>query len=133
MLPPRIVIVDDDMDEIIFFNEMIRRNYPNVDISFLTNPEGFVSYLESLTDGQLPEVIVSDLNMPKVNGLELLKQIKSSSKYCSIPFIIFSTSTNPLDKEKCMRAGAKDFIVKPLTLSQYNLIVDRIVKSFVEM
>jgi CheY-like chemotaxis protein len=108
---------------------VLRNGYPDVNLSFITNPEGFVSYLETLKEDQLPQVIISDLNMPKLNGYELLKEIKSSKRFSSIPFIIFSTSTNPLDKEKCIKAGAQEYIEKPFTLSQYHTIVDKVIKQ----
>jgi CheY-like chemotaxis protein len=64
---------------------------------------------------ELPCLIVLDLNMPKMNGTETLSHIKKDERFKDIPVIIYSTSINPFEKEKCMRLGAHSYITKPIT------------------
>lgn len=66
---------------------------------------------------ELPCLIVLDLNMPKMNGTETLSHIKNDERFRNIPVIIYSTSINPFEKEKCMRLGAHSYITKPITFS----------------
>jgi CheY-like chemotaxis protein len=127
----KIFLIDDDIDDVIFFLDAFKEKYPDIDLSSFQNPEGLMSYLDSLNEDQLPDVIISDLNMPKLNGHELLVQLKSSERYKAVPIVISSSSNNAIDKQKCIKAGAKEYIVKPLTVSQYREIVDKIIKLFI--
>ena len=61
------------------------------------------------------DLIISDLNMPQVNGLELLRTVQESPAYCNIPFIVLTSETANDTFQAAMRAGAADFIKKPFT------------------
>ena len=58
-------------------------------------------------------LIVLDLNMPAIDGFETLKKLKDHSEYKHIPVIIYTTSRNEAEKERCIQAGAIDYISKP--------------------
>jgi CheY-like chemotaxis protein len=60
-----------------------------------------------------PDIIFLDLNMPRMNGLEFLKAIKTHRSYKRIPVIIYTTSSNPEDIRKTKDLGATDFVTKP--------------------
>ncbi len=61
------------------------------------------------------DLIVSGINMPKVNGLELLKALKNHSALKSIPFVVLTSETEDDMFKQCMASGADDFIKKPFT------------------
>lgn len=73
-------------------------------------------------------LIISDLNMPKVNGLELLKAILGHSVFKTIPFVVLTSDINDETFEKAMKLGATDYIKKPFT--KENLISK--IKSIIE-
>ncbi len=75
--------------------------------------ENGMEALTSLQSGNIPDVILSDLNTPEVGGLELINQIKSSGFFSFIPIIILSGEENSDKRIECLNAGADDFIVKP--------------------
>ena len=75
-----------------------------------------------------PNVVVLDLNVPLLNGHEVLNVMKANSKLRSIPSIIFSASTNPDDIEKAYDFGASAYIVKPTNLED----VERTLSAFVD-
>lgn len=75
-----------------------------------------------------PELILLDLNMPKMNGLELLQYLKSDPIYKEIPVVIFTTSNDQNDKRECYKHGAAGYVVKPIDYPDYlkavtNLLV----------
>jgi CheY-like chemotaxis protein len=78
--------------------------------------------LSILHEGYRPDnhtsLIILDLNMPRLNGTETLRQLKNDDRFNNIPVIIFSTSINPLEKEKCMLLGAHSYITKPVSLKE---------------
>jgi CheY-like chemotaxis protein len=125
----KVFIIDDDADEICFYHEALRDSALKVELSFFTNPEGVLPFLDLQKEDQFPDAMILDLNMPKVNGFELLKKMKTSTRYKSIPIIISSTSTNVIDKERCLQAGAEEYVSKPVELSQYSTLLTRIAKN----
>ena len=59
------------------------------------------------------DLIVTDINMPDINGLELVSFVKGNEAYCSIPLIIISTESSDRDREKGLSLGADAYLVKP--------------------
>jgi CheY-like chemotaxis protein len=123
-----ILLVDDDAeDQFIFCDAMETvKNAEPVHI------EGCgvdaLDYLYSLPHDQLPRVVLADLNMPKMNGGELLRKLKENACFNDIPVIIYTTSVNELEKEACLALGAYDYITKPLSYKQSIEVAQMIVK-----
>jgi two-component system response regulator len=121
----KIIVVDDDVDEIFMLQEIFRaKGIQNA--LFFSDPEQVLHHLEALTENQLPEVVVSDLKMPKVSGLDLLTRLRADSKYDRIDVIIYSTSGLKHDIEACMQAGAKAYFSKPHLVEEYDTLIDSI-------
>lgn len=72
-----------------------------------------VEAVDWLEQGNFPDVILTDLSMPDLDGMEFISLIKNSSLYKSIPIYILSASTDSELKIKCLKHGADDFISKP--------------------
>lgn len=84
--------------------------------------------LDWMHEGNMPDIIVSDLNMPVLDGFELLKHLKSSGLYEDIPIIILSSTDNTIEKVKCLKMGADDYIVKPFNPEELEARVNNIIK-----
>src|SRR5271165_6455539 len=69
--------------------------------------------LAYMQNGNIPDLIISDLNTPKLSGLELIEQVKLSDFFSSVPIIILSGEESSEKRVKCLNSGADDFIVKP--------------------
>ena len=76
--------------------------------------------LEVLNRIDLPNLIVLDLNMPKVNGVEFLKILKSNGNLQYIPIVVMSTSNNHNDIKKCYEIGVSGYMIKPLHYEDYQ-------------
>lgn len=126
-----IVIVENDEDEQLFMKE-------GFDATGLFNIVAQVrngdTLLEWLNDHQqnLPDVILSDLNMPGKNGYDVINDLNSDSAYSHIPVIITSTSSTRTIIEKCLALGAADYIVKPETFVEYVPYVQNLYKRIEE-
>ncbi len=103
----KILIVEDDQ-----FMQAILQKFLSKTYEIIIRPDGMdaLAYLQS---GNLPDLIISDLNTPKLSGLELIEQIKISDFFNSVPIIILSGEESSELRIKCLDAGADDFIVKP--------------------
>ncbi len=86
------------------------------------------SALEWMQQGQLPDVIVADVNMPDMNGMEFIAQIRNSGFFKDIPLIMLSGNEGSADKIKCLKAGADDYLVKPFNPEELEARIANILR-----
>lgn len=115
----KILMVDDDADD----RDIIRFSMESINASdticFAEDGEQALTILQDdVTLSPVPLLIVLDLNMPRMNGTETLRSLKQDERLKNIPVIIYSTSINPFEKEKCMELGAHSFITKPISYQE---------------
>jgi two-component system response regulator len=112
-----ILIAEDDADDRFLLQAAFEENGFKDKLYFVENGVELVEYLYKLTQdgntGKLPRFILLDLNMPKKDGREVLKEIKQNSVLKKIPVIIFSTTNNEQEMRRCYELGANSYITKP--------------------
>jgi DNA-binding response OmpR family regulator len=86
------------------------------------------SAVEWMQQGQLPDVIVADVNMPDMNGMEFIAQIRTSGFFKDIPLIMLSGNEGTADKIKCLKAGADDYWVKPINPEELEARITNILR-----
>ena len=127
-----ILIVDDDLEDHMMLEEYFKDVGISDKVTFLVNGQLALQYLEGISDSaELPKLLVLDLNMPIMNGSQVLLTIKQTPRLKNIPVIIFSTSENENEKRKCISFGALEYLVKPITWEEGDKIARRFA-SFVE-
>jgi CheY-like chemotaxis protein len=119
-----ILIADDDPDDRYLINRAFKDIMLPEKLRFVENGQQLLTYLDNIPgDDELPGLIVLDLNMPLIDGMEALKQLKSSHRYKNIPVVIFSTSRNPEEESQVRELGAADFITKPSSYTEVKVAV----------
>ncbi len=114
----KILMIDDDVEDRMLMQDMFAEiGFPNV-AHYEESGETAMSYLEKLSSAELPSVIVLDLNMPKVNGTQVLRSLKENDKLKDITVIIYSTSVNHFEKEQTLKLGAHSYVIKPSTYEE---------------
>lgn len=114
----KILLADDDAEDRSIIQDAMESLSAGDVMTFANNGEQLLNLLQMASSSNFPCLIVLDLNMPKMNGTQTLSKIKSDEKFKDIPVIIYSTSINPLEKEKCLTLGAHSFITKPISLKE---------------
>lgn len=122
------LLVDDDPDDSMLFREVVTGLNKEIHLTSATNGKEALDILRH-EDIDLPQVIFLDLNMPKMDGKECLKEIKQDSKLQHIPVIMYTTSSQSRDIEETMMLGAVCFITKPSSIKELKNIVDQIAGS----
>ena len=108
-----ILWADDDIDDLQMMREILLKNNQEFDIKEVGNGKEALGYLEeSLTTGNLPCLIILDINMPVLGGKETLATIKSREEFKYIPVVVFTTSESDLDRLFCERYHTQ-MITKP--------------------
>jgi two-component system, response regulator len=77
-------------------------------------------------------LILLDLNMPRINGIEILKKIRSSQRLQYLPVVIFTTSSNKNDIMNCYDLGANAYVCKPIDYDTFNHIIQSTVRFWTE-
>lgn len=104
----------------------ILEEFPNVDVHKAET--GFKALKAIPSEGPF-DLIITDINMPDLNGLELIKFLKNSETYNHIPVIIISTEGKKSDIEKGFALGVNDYIVKPFTPEKLIKSVEKFLKE----
>jgi len=122
-----IFIVDDDPDDRQIILDAFLENNPQIDYVFIENAETLMENLYS--DGSdYPALILLDLNMPGMLGLQALKEIRGNKKFGQIPIIVLTTSTLIQDRRASYELGASCFLRKPDSFGELVEITNSIVK-----
>jgi CheY-like chemotaxis protein len=113
-----ILLIEDDAIEVMKFNRVIKTLSYNHKIIEAHNGEEALEILK--VKKIIPDIILLDLNMPKLNGLEFLKILKSDATLKYIPAIILTTSGNQKDLLECYKTGIAGYVLKPLKYEDYT-------------
>lgn len=82
-----------------------------------------------MSSSRLPDLIVMDISLPKMDGLEAATLIRNNPKTQSIPILAATARALPGDREKCLRAGCDDYIAKPFTHRELGAAIKRLLKE----
>ena len=116
-----IIMADDDEDDRFFARDAFEANHLDVDMRFVEDGEELMDYLYQRGKFSAPEcaprpdLILLDLNMPRKDGREALKEIKTAPTLCTIPVVILTTSSADEDIIHTYQLGVNSFITKPVT------------------
>jgi two-component system, chemotaxis family, chemotaxis protein CheY len=84
--------------------------------------------LDWMQEGNLPDIIISDLYMPEMDGFEFIKHIRASGFFKDIPVVVLSSYENSSTRINCLRLGADDYVVKPFNPEELEARIENIVK-----
>lgn len=121
-----ILLAEDDEDDRQFFKEAIERMKLNTLLEMVTDGVYLIEYLKNNPEKH-PHLIFLDLNMPRKDGFECLKEIRNDLGLTELPIAIYSTSNAPIDMEEAFRLGANIYIHKPSDFEMLKRIIAKVV------
>ncbi|MEZ0487690.1 response regulator [Fibrella aquatica] len=119
--PVRILLVEDDEDDITFFELALKKQSITTQLTTLTDGDQVMPYLNEAAEH--PDLLVLDLNLPKLPGRDVLTQVKESPVGQDIPVVILSTSSAQEDSDFCIANGAERFLTKPTSLTSLSTML----------
>ncbi len=123
----RILIVEDNPADIRLTKVAIQKSEIGCQLDVVTDGVEAMNFLKKLgkySKVDLPDLILLDLNLPKKNGLEVLKEIKEDEDLKRIPVVILTISSNEEDLIKAYNLHANSYINKPLDVREFYTIVE---------
>ena len=121
----RILLVEDDIDHVDLITEVLEKNGIRKEIILLKDGQEAIDYFQegyvNAVEGVQDEVglIILDLKLPKIDGMGVLKFLKKNPRYCSIPVVIFSTTSEVKVIAEGYRHGVNSFITKPISYEKF--------------
>ena len=114
----KILIVDDELTTCVLLENFLKSEYEVVRA---------ISGLEALSvlKNMIPDLIISDIQMPKMNGFELLKEIRLIGFVKHTPIIMLSGKTESKERIKCYRMGAQDYLTKPFNPEELKEVIKK--------
>jgi len=119
-----ILLIEDDLIEVMKFKRATSSLNLKHNIIEAQNGELALKLLQSYEN--LPNIILLDLNMPKINGIEFLSILKKDEVLRYIPTVILTTSCNEKDLIECYKIGIAGYILKPLKYEDYVSKIDKL-------
>jgi CheY-like chemotaxis protein len=121
----RIILVENDEDEQFFMKEGFDTAGIFDVLAVVSNGNELFKWLHN-NPTNLPDVILSDLNMPGKNGYDIIAEMRNTERLRDIPVIITSTSSTKTFIDKCIAIGAAAYMVKPETFVEYAPFVQSV-------
>jgi CheY-like chemotaxis protein len=125
MIEKRILLVEDDEDHAELISDVLREDNTKeikTEVTLKKDGQEAIDYFQDEMQSQVSLVIL-DLNLPKVDGMEVLKFIKKNSRYRSVPVVILSTSSDQKTIDNAYKNGANGYFVKP---ASYEDLVEKV-------
>ncbi len=126
-----ILMVDDDSLDVIDMQRTLNKMSILHKTTVAKNGEEAIEYLnDPATQEHKPDIVLLDINMPKMNGIEFLSAIRSTPEWRDLKVFIITSSDERVDKEATKKLGISGYIVKPLKLNNpssidsFNLMID---------
>jgi CheY-like chemotaxis protein len=123
-----VLYADDDQEDLELVQDAFSRYSKNVQLIQCCDGLEALSYLKNISDSEpIPCLIILDINMPKMNGKEVLKQIRELERFKKAPIVMFTTSAMQSEKSVAEQYNA-GFITKPIDQRQMEVII----KNFID-
>jgi two-component system response regulator len=130
--PAQIFIVEDNDPDVFLVEEALRSHGISAEIQRCHDGEEAIQALSQIGQPRLPHIIMIDLNLPKVAGLEILKYVRGLKHFDGVPVVILTSSQSKTDRTLATQLGADAYIAKPPTLPEFLSSVGSGIRALLE-
>lgn len=117
-----ILVIDDQPIMLKLLEQILKDRYEVVAL------ENGKEALEWMYSGNIPDLVVADLNMPEIDGFEYIQRIRESGFFYDVPLIVLSGEESSTERIKCLKLGANDYLIKPFNPEELRLRIDNLIR-----
>lgn len=114
----KILVIDDELSIRMLLENFLSKSY-----DVITRNDGMEG-LKWMEEGNMPDLVVADIQMPNLDGYEFIKNVRSSGFFKNIPLIMLSGIESSQEKVKCLKMGANDYMVKPFNPEELYIRIE---------
>lgn len=118
MMKKKILVIDDELSIRMLLENFLSKTY-----EVITKNDGMEG-VQWLEQGNMPDLIVADIQMPNMDGYDFIKNIRASGYFKEIPLIMLSGIESSQEKVKCLKLGANDYMVKPFNPEELSIRIE---------
>ena len=118
----QVLIIDDEAIMRKLLEQILKEKYEVISL------ENGKEALEWMYSGNIPDLVVADLNMPEINGFEYIRRVRESGFFKDLPLIVLSGEESSAERIKSLKLGANDYLVKPFKQEELGLRIDNLIK-----
>lgn len=124
MVKKYILLVEDNADDEALFCRACKKSTFDMPVVVKRDGEEALTYLRTVED--LPHVVLLDLRLPRLNGIDVLRELRRHSRTQLLPVVILSSSDEQGDIDTCYEIGANSYVCKPIETVQYQKLVEHL-------
>ena len=131
---PQVLIADDDSNQIVLLQVAIQKaSLPVGSFRFFSDGSPLKQYLENMPGSSTkPDLLLTDLNMPGMDGFEIINWVRAHPLFANLPIVVMSSSSEPEDQERAMELGCNRFLIKPSNVADLAKILTELYILFAD-
>jgi two-component system response regulator len=122
----KIMLVEDNLEDAVVTKRVLKHNKLDKGLVIATNGKEALAALQNKTKADLPQLILLDINLPDISGIDLLTCIKKDDNLSNIPVVILTGSNEDQDIQKSYDLGASSYLVKPISNDALMLVIEKL-------
>ena len=122
----KILLVEDNFEDAAVTKRVLKHNKLNNGLVIAASGKEGLAVLQTSAATDLPQLILLDINLPDISGIDLLTSIKKDSNLCDIPVVILTGSNEDQDIQKSYDLGAGSYLVKPISNDALMLVIEKL-------
>jgi CheY-like chemotaxis protein len=130
--PLRILVAEDELGDVLLLQRAFAKAEVKAPVHFARDGQEVLDYLqgthpfENPVEHPLPNLLLLDLELPRINGFEVLQWLREHRAFRCLPVVVFSSSDQPQDITRAYALGANSYIIKPLDPDELVRLVERL-------
>jgi DNA-binding response OmpR family regulator len=127
--PPRLLIVEDNDADVFLIKKALRDYAIQAEVTVCRDGESAIRHIDLHQADQPPDAMILDLSVPRIDGMDILRNILSRPALVGMPVMIFSSSPSPVDRHRAQLLGSARYIQKPSDVDIFLQVVAENVKA----
>lgn len=121
---PKILLVEDNPDDEKMTLRALSKGHPELKVEVVRDGPAALDYFFGPEERSLPSLVLLDLKLPMINGLEILQELRTQAKTKQVPVVVLTSSDETPDIQRAYDLGANSYICKPVQLEKYSRVVE---------